>query len=64
MSSCIFCHKGRITKQLKRVAFRQWSGKGHIRCEVMLIVHVCDTCVQKDQDVSHQPRFRFFGWSF
>jgi hypothetical protein len=44
MSSCIFCRKERVKEELQRMTFRQWSDKGYIRCEAMIMVHVCESC--------------------
>jgi len=44
MSSCIFCRKGRVKEELQRMTFRQWSDKGYIRCEAMIMFHVCESC--------------------
>lgn len=34
------------------MAFRQWSDKGYIHCEAMVVVHVCDSCGMKTLDGS------------
>lgn len=52
MNSCVLCREGRVAQQLTRMAFRQWSDKGYIHCEAMVVVHVCDSCGMKTLDGS------------
>ena len=44
MSCCAFCHNGQVTKQMQLMTFRQRSDKGYVRCQVMIMIHVCNTC--------------------
>ena len=44
MSSCCLCDNRQLAKQLQHMTFCQSSDKGYVRCEVMITVHVCDTC--------------------
>jgi hypothetical protein len=41
---CEYCKKGRLTKRMEEMAFRQWSDKGYIHCRVMILVGICDHC--------------------
>jgi hypothetical protein len=50
MSSCIFCRKGRVKEELQDLIFRQWSDKGYIRCEAMVMLHVCESCGMRSLD--------------
>ena len=31
---CEICKRGRVTKRMEKMAFRQWSDKGYIQCRV------------------------------
>ena len=47
---CQICKKGRITKRMEEMAFRQWSDKGYIHCQVTIAMGVCDRCGAKSLD--------------
>jgi hypothetical protein len=47
---CEFCKKGRVTRRMKVVAFRQWSDKGYVQCRVMILIGTCDSCNAKSLD--------------
>ena len=44
---CVFCKKGRLTKRMERVAFRQSSDKGYVHCRVAILMGTCDSCHTK-----------------
>ena len=66
MSSCIFCRKGRVKEELQRMTFRQWSDKGYIHCDVVVMVAVCGGCgfrtldddANKIMDATFQREYR------
>jgi len=41
---CAFCKVGNPLEKIRRIAFRQGSDKDSVRCEVMIVMHVCETC--------------------
>jgi hypothetical protein len=47
---CDICKKGRVTKRMEAMAFRQWSDKGYVRCRVMILMGTCDSCGAKSLD--------------
>ena len=38
------CKRGRVTKRMEEMAFRQWSDKGYLHCQVTMMVGVCNNC--------------------
>jgi len=70
MSSCVFCRTGQLTNKLERMTLRQWSNKGYVRYEVMVVVHVCDSCgmrtldetAQKIMDEAFNREYRKLPW--
>ena len=45
MWACAFCGKGVFKQQrTERISFRQSSDKGYVRCQVAVMVFVCDAC--------------------
>ena len=40
---CEFCEK-RQFRRMERMAFRQWSDKGYLHCQVTMMVGVCNNC--------------------
>ena len=47
---CEICKRGRVTKRMEEMAFRQWSDKGYIQCRVTILVGTCDNCRVKSLD--------------
>ena len=47
---CEICKRGRVTKRMEEMAFRQWSNKGYIQCRVTILVGTCDSCRVKSLD--------------
>jgi hypothetical protein len=47
---CEFCKKGRVTRRMEVVAFRQCSDKGYVQCRVMILIGTCDSCNAKSLD--------------
>ena len=41
---CEYCKKGRVTRHMQEMTFRQWSDRGAVHCRVMLSVGICDYC--------------------
>jgi hypothetical protein len=41
---CEFCRKGHVIQRLEDIAFRQWSDKGWISCQVAVSIGVCNVC--------------------
>ena len=47
---CEFCKKGRVTRRMEGMAFRQLSDKGYVHCRVMILIGTCDNCHAKSLD--------------
>ena len=47
---CDVCKKGRVTKRMEAMAFRQWSDKGYVHCRVMILIGTCEKCGAKSLD--------------
>jgi hypothetical protein len=48
---CVFCKKGRVTKRMEGMAFRQSNGdNGYVHCRVMISIGTCDNCHAKSLD--------------
>jgi hypothetical protein len=45
--TCEFCKKGRVTRRMEEMSFRQLSYKGYVHCRVMVLIGTCDNCHQK-----------------
>jgi hypothetical protein len=41
---CEFCRRGKIQWRLEQIAFRQWSDKGYVHCQIELPMGICDKC--------------------
>ncbi|MGA7487205.1 MAG: hypothetical protein WBW74_09760 [Xanthobacteraceae bacterium] len=41
---CDFCKHGHVAWNDRRVAFRQWTDRGHVSCSVTIPLGVCDHC--------------------
>ena len=41
---CAFCRKGHIFTRNQQIAFRQWTDRGYVHCQVEVPVGVCDHC--------------------
>jgi hypothetical protein len=48
--TCELCKKGRITRRVEEMSFRQLSYKGYVHCRVMVLIGTCDNCHQKSFD--------------
>jgi hypothetical protein len=46
--TCYFCKKGRFIEKDQEIAFKQWTDKGYVDCNVKLRVGVCDHRDAKD----------------
>jgi hypothetical protein len=47
---CQICKKGHVIKRMEELAFRQWSDKGYVRCQVRVCMGTCDNCGAKSLD--------------
>jgi hypothetical protein len=47
---CEICKKGHVTKRREELAFRQWSDKGYVHCQVTILMGTCDKCGAKSLD--------------
>ena len=47
---CEICKKGRVTKRMEEMAFRQWSDKGYVHCRVTILMGTCNKCRAKSLD--------------
>jgi hypothetical protein len=47
---CGICKKGRVTKRMEGMSFRQWSDKGYVHCRVTILMGTCDHCGAKSWD--------------
>jgi hypothetical protein len=45
--TCELCKKGRVTRRMEEMQFRQLSYKGYVHCRVMVLTGTCDNCHQK-----------------
>ena len=54
---CEFCKKGRVTRHMEVVAFRQCSDKGYVQCRVMILIGTCDSCHAKSLDPKAEEIF-------
>jgi hypothetical protein len=48
--TCELCKKGRVTRRMEEMAFRQLSDKGYVHCRVMVLISTCDNCHAKSLD--------------
>jgi len=66
MSFCAFCHSDRVQRTAEEINFRQWSDKGYIHCDVVVMVAVCGGCgfrtldddANKIMDATFQREYR------
>jgi hypothetical protein len=54
---CEFCKKGRVTRRMEEMAFRQCSDKGYVHCRVMILIGTCDNCHTKSLDPGSDKTF-------
>jgi hypothetical protein len=47
---CEICKKGHVTKRAEALAFRQWSDKGYVHCQVRVFMGTCNNCGAKSLD--------------
>jgi hypothetical protein len=48
--TCFSCGKGRLSTAQETVAFRQWTDRGYVHCQVMVPVTSCPHCGQRTYD--------------
>lgn len=48
--ACSICKTGRLATRTEELAFSQSTDKGLVRCQVAIVVAVCDTCKSKTWD--------------
>jgi hypothetical protein len=41
---CEICKKGHVVKRAEQLAFRQWSDKGYVHCQVKVVMGTCNNC--------------------
>jgi len=41
---CPVCRRGHFTRRIETIAFLQGTDRGPVRCEVTILVAVCDHC--------------------
>jgi hypothetical protein len=44
---CEICKKGHVVKRAEKLAFRQWSDKGYVHCQVRVFMGTCNKCGAK-----------------
>ncbi len=44
---CDFCRNGQVTRRNQEVAFRQWTDRGYVFCQVEIPIGICDRCGSK-----------------
>jgi hypothetical protein len=44
---CEICKKGHMAKRAEELAFRQWSDKGYVHCQVRVFMGTCNNCGAK-----------------
>ena len=47
---CEICKQRRVTKRMEEMAFRQWSDKGYVHCQVRVFMGTCNNCGAKSLD--------------
>jgi hypothetical protein len=50
LRKCDFCRRGRVMIRRQNIAFRQWTDKGYICCEVSIPIGICQRCGAKTWD--------------
>jgi hypothetical protein len=50
MQQCAFCKIGGVSRVTQQLAFRQWTDRGYVSCQVEIVVEVCDRCGAKSWD--------------
>jgi hypothetical protein len=56
--TCYFCKKGRFVEQTEEIAFKQWTDRGYVFCNVELLVGVCDHCGSRDWNAETEAVIR------
>jgi hypothetical protein len=51
---CEICKKGHVAKRTEALAFRQWSDKGYVHCQVRVFMGTCDNCGAKSLDAGSE----------
>ena len=41
---CDFCKEGRVVTRNRKIAFRQWTDRGYIRCQAEIPIGLCNSC--------------------
>jgi hypothetical protein len=60
-AECLLCRKGRVTRRVEQLAFKQSSDKGYVHCQVTIMVGTCDKCQTRFVD---QGADRIFDEAF
>lgn len=47
---CDICNRGIVVRTMQEIAFRQWTSKGYITCQVIIPVAVCPECGARNWD--------------
>ena len=56
--TCYFCKQGRFVERTEEIAFKQWTDKGYVFCNVKLLVGVCDHCDSRDWNAETETIIR------
>jgi hypothetical protein len=54
---CLLCKTGRVFQRMEQMAFRQWSDRGYVRCQVSVLTGTCDACGAKSLDAGAEQIF-------
>lgn len=54
---CAICQKGLVTMNMEEMAFREWSNKGYVHCQVTILIGTCDNCQAKSLGPNSDPIF-------
>jgi hypothetical protein len=57
-ATCYFCKKGRFIEKDQDIAFKQWTDRGYVHCNVKLRVGVCDHGEAKDWNAKTEAIIR------
>jgi hypothetical protein len=56
--TCYFCKNGRFIEKDREIAFKQWTDKGYVYCDVKVRVGVCDRCDAKNWNAQTEAIIR------
>ena len=54
---CALCKRGRVSKRMEQVEFRQMSNKGYVYCRVTVLIGTCDHCRARTTDDNAEELF-------